>query len=83
MAISGNASLDTGYTDVISDFDALGADLDAAANEEDAVAAGGQNDEYNLASQILASDEWKEIQNLVNEMRLESSAADTPQFYER
>jgi len=83
MAISGNASLDTGYTDVISDFDALGADLDAAANEEDAVGPGGSNDEYNIASQILASDEWKKIQNLVNEMRLESSAADTPQFYER
>jgi len=82
MPISGNASLDTAYTDTISDFDALASDLETAASEEEAVPAGGANEEYQIASQILSSREFKRLQDWVNQMRKESSATDTPQYYD-
>jgi len=82
MPISGNSSLDTSYTDVISDFDALASDLETAASEEEAVPAGTSNDEYQLASEILASKEFKRIQDKVNQMRVESSANDAPKYFD-
>jgi len=82
MPISGNDSLDTSYTNVIADFDALASDLEAAASEEEAVPAGAANDEYQLATKVLSSKAFKRIQDKVNQMRVESSAPSDPQYYD-
>ena len=81
MPIEGNDPLDTAYTDVIAAFDTLAQELEDAAVEEEAVPAGGDNSEYQHASDILGGNLFKCIQSKVNQMRKESSAASTPKYY--
>jgi hypothetical protein len=81
MPISGNSDLDTAYVNAIQDFDTFASELEEAATEEGAVPAGGANDEYDMASKILSSTEFKRVQDKVNQMRAESSADSAPKYY--
>ena len=81
MPISGNDPLDTAYVNAIEDFDAFAAELEDAASEEADVPAGGANDEYDMATKVLASTEFSRVQDLVNQMRKESSADSAPKYY--
>jgi hypothetical protein len=74
MPVTSGSDLDTAYQNAVSAFDTLQTELEDAATEEEAVPAGGTDNEYQFASQALASTEWRRISDWLEQMRSESSA---------